>query len=288
MERGKPKDEGHGPSMERWLLTYSDLITLLMAFFVIMYAMSNVDAVKYASMADSLKVAMGLQSPGSQVVPNMMSGGKTKDKNSLKNTKNTATPSLSQVRNFRDAKEEQAFAAMLKKIKDYTKKKGVTGLEANEDARGVVINLSDKVLFDIGKADLAPSAQAILSDLAGIVLPTGKQIKVEGHTDNIPIKNDRYPSNWQLSTDRATNVIMYWINRFPSVSDRLSAAGYGEYRPVASNLTAQGRAKNRRVEIIVLRDMLSIAEPTAKTETSKSTTKTTTSSSALGEQLPKK
>ncbi len=264
MVRSK-KNEEHGSGsagMERWLLTYADLITLLMAFFVIMYAMSSVDASKYQSLTQSLKSALGLTPNNTSFIPNNMVGGKSKD--AAAKNKEGAAVSKKQVLNMKDAKEEREFANMINKIQDYTKAKGIsTGLEVKEDARGIVINLADKVLFESGKADLSPDAMAVLDELAGILLSSDKYIKVEGHTDNIPIHNDRYPSNWQLSTDRAASVIMYWIARYPQASGRLSAAGYGEYRPVATNDTPEGRAKNRRVEIIVLRDIISIGEPGA-------------------------
>jgi chemotaxis protein MotB len=119
----------------------------------------------------------------------------------------------------------------------------------------------------------------VLSGLGSILLKTDRQIKVEGHTDNIPICTPEFPSNWQLSTARATNVIMYWIPLYPNAANRLSAAGYGEYRPDASNKNEYGRAKNRRVEIIILREILSVGEPGVD-DSGKTKPTTTTSSSA--------
>jgi len=286
MGRSSQKSDGHdGPSMERWLLTYADLITLLMAFFVIMYAMSNVNASKYSAMAQSLKIALGVEDRSPGLISTMMTGQKPgndktlslKDKN-----KDKATAQMQQIQqklNTRNPAEEKEFAAMISKIKAYAKMKGiVANVDVKEDGRGIVINLSDKVLFESGKADLSPTAKAMLDDIAGILFSSSKSIKVEGHTDNIPINNERYPSNWQLSTDRATSVIMYWLSKYPADAGRLSAAGYGQYRPVASNATPSGRAKNRRVEIIVLRDLISKGEP--------GTFSTTQSSNNLGEKLP--
>jgi len=266
--------EHDGPGMERWLLTYADLITLLMAFFVIMYAMSNVDAAKYESMAQSLKVALGVSNQGPALIEQKLSGQKPgndekimlKDKNKAE-AKAEAEEQLKKLINVRNAKEERQFAVMISKIKEYTKQKGIeSNLEVKEDARGIVINLADKVLFETGKADLSPAAMQILDDLSPILLSSGKHIKVEGHTDNVPINTDKFPSNWQLSTARATSVIMYWLVKHPGASDLLSASGYGEHRPVASNDTPEGKAKNRRVEIIILRDSISKGEPVPITE----------------------
>ncbi|MHB8842135.1 MAG: flagellar motor protein MotB [Candidatus Aquicultor sp.] len=286
MGRSRRQEEDHGGGMERWLLTYADLITLLMAFFIIMYAMSTVDATKYSAMAQSLKLALGLEERSPGLISTMMAGQKPgndktlylKDKNKDKATAQAVQ--MQQKMDLRNPAEEKEFAVMISKIKSYAKMKGiVANIDVKEDGRGIVINLSDKVLYESGKADLSPTAKAMLDDIAGILFTSSKHIKVEGHTDNIPINNERYPSNWQLSTDRSTSVIMYWLSKYPADAGRLSAAGYGPYRPVASNATPYGRAKNRRVEIIVLRDLISKGEPAMFNATNKA--------SDLGEKLPK-
>jgi chemotaxis protein MotB len=260
---GRKKKHEEEENLERWLLTYADLITLLMVFFIILYSMSNVDAAKYQAMATSLKVALGQQPQGQGLVSSFMTGQKPgNDKQlDLKDKNPGKSMSTKQLVNIKNPKEQREFNKIVKEIKEYAKKSGLKGVEAKLEARGVVINLSDKILFESGKADLSPSAKATLSGLASILLKTDRQIKVEGHTDNIPINTPEFPSNWQLSTARATNVIMYWISQYSNAANRLSAAGYGEYRPVASNNTEYGRAKNRRVEIIILREILSVGEP---------------------------
>jgi len=268
MGRSRFEDEGgHEGGMERWLITYADLITLLLAFFVIMYAMSNVDATKYEMMAKSLKLALGMEKAGQGLVSNMSGEQPGKDSSiSLKGTddRKKAMPQqeVNELVDLKQAQERREFDYMIKRIKEYTEeKKIVNNLSATTDGRGLVLNLSDTVLFESGKADLSPRAKELLDALADILLESHKHIKVEGHTDNVPIRNERYPSNWQLSTDRATNVIMYWIEKYPEASGLLSAAGYGEHRPIALNDTVAGRAKNRRVDIIVLRDAIAKGEP---------------------------
>jgi chemotaxis protein MotB len=101
----------------------------------------------------------------------------------------------------------------------------------------------------------------LLERIAEIIGPSNRLIRVEGHTDDVPISTPRYRSNWQLSTDRATNVIMFWISKHPEMNSRLSAAGYGEFHPVTSNVTPEGRARNRRVDIVVLREQQAKLEP---------------------------
>jgi chemotaxis protein MotB len=123
------------------------------------------------------------------------------------------------------------------------------------DDQGIVIVLSDDILFDSGKADIKTQAKPVLDDVAKVIrrkVPD-KNIGITGHTDNVPIKHSGWKSNWELGTARATNVLHYLVSKGVS-PDRLSATGYGEHRPVASNATAEGRAKNRRVEIVILPD----------------------------------
>lgn len=256
--------------MERWLITYADLITLLLAFFVIMYAMSSVDATKYEMMAKSLEVALGMEKTGQGLVADMSGQQQGNDRSTAKkegeNKKRAESPApkVDALVDMKEAKENRELSYMMKRIKEYTDEKKIVGnLSTTTDGRGLVVNLSDSVLFESGKADLSPKAKGILDAIADILLDSEKHIKVEGHTDNVPIRNERYPSNWQLSTDRATNVIMYWIEKHPEASGRLSAAGYGEHRTIAKNDTAAGRAKNRRVDIIVLRDSIAKGEPSA-------------------------
>lgn len=132
--------------------------------------------------------------------------------------------------------------------------------------RGIVIRFSDHVFFDTGRADLRPDACRALDELSGVLLTIPNDVRVEGHTDSRPISTLIYPSNWELSTARATAVVRYLVEDKGMDPFRLSAAGYGEYRPVADNTTAEGMARNRRVDVVVLRLGLSAAEPRPTTE----------------------
>jgi chemotaxis protein MotB len=146
---------------------------------------------------------------------------------------------------------KQALVQLQNKLKGEIAAKQVSvGMEE----RGLVITFVDEVLFDSGKAVVKSSAYDVLSRVADILKDkvSGKNIGVEGHTDNVPIKYSGWKSNWELSTARATSVLHYLIDNCGIAPERLQATGYGEYRPVASNLTDEGRQKNRRVEIIIL------------------------------------
>jgi chemotaxis protein MotB len=116
----------------------------------------------------------------------------------------------------------------------------------------LVVRFADQVFFDLGKADLKPEAIEILTRLGPLLKDIPNPIRIEGHTDNLPISTARFPSNWELSTHRATSVIRYLVEELGFSPDKLSAAGYGEYRPIADNETPAGRALNRRVDIVII------------------------------------
>jgi len=120
-------------------------------------------------------------------------------------------------------------------------------------AKGLVMRLSDKALFDAGKAVISPAAVGLLQKIGAIIAQTDYEVRVEGHTDDVPIQTAQYPSNWELSTARAVNVLRYLIETYPISSKRISAVGFGEYQPLVANDSPQHRARNRRVEIVFLK-----------------------------------
>lgn len=236
----RKKEEEAPENVERWMLTYLDMITLLMAFFCILFAFSQVDAVKFKQVAQSMSLSFG--TGGSGVGTNMITN--------YSGTGFQMTNSLVTIR------QNNNFKEMIKLLRDYAEKQGLSkSIDFKITERGLEINLSDNVLFESGKADLSARSREILDEIGKRVLENNnsQDIQVEGYTDNVPIRTAKYQSNWQLSTDRATNVIMYWISKYPDKAGLLSAAGYGEYRPMFSNETEEGRSKNRRIKIIALR-----------------------------------
>ncbi|MGE5582419.1 MAG: OmpA family protein [Bacillota bacterium] len=242
----KKKLEEDHENLERWLLTYADLITLLMAFFTIMYAMASVNMAKFRTLAASMSMAFGSGGGGGK---NML-------------TNYTGSGIKQDFTTFVNIKDNNEFKSVVKLIKEYAAKEGISKkVDAHVTERGLVVNLADSVLFESGSAELSPKAREILDRLADILFATKKQIRVEGHTDNVPIHTARYESNWQLSTDRATNVVIYWLGKHPDQAPNLSAAGYGEFRPIASNDSPEGRSLNRRVDMVILREIASRKEP---------------------------
>lgn len=236
----KKKAEEAPENVERWMLTYLDMMTLLMAFFCILFAFSQVDAVKFKQVAQSMSMSFG-------------TGGGGSGNNMMTNYSGAGiAPQMSN--SLITIRENNQFKSIIKMIKDYAAKEGMSNsIQLKITDRGLEADLSDNVLFESGKAELSAKACEILDKFGDIYLTNNAVIQVEGHTDNVPIHNGKYQSNWQLSTDRATNVIIYWISKYPSKAENLSAAGYGEHHPIDTNDTFEGKARNRRVRIIMLR-----------------------------------
>jgi chemotaxis protein MotB len=217
---------------ERWLLTYADLITLLLAFFIVMYSMSQVDAKKFGAVSSALH--------------KVLSGGGLL----LKGDMGTV---IASTQSYVPSESQDLKVVLGKMEKDLKRAVSAGQLRVKQDARGVVISLSDRVLFESGQAALTPGARTILDTLATLLAKYPNEVRVEGHTDNVPVHpGGRYDSNWELSATRATSVVRYLIENHRLTPYQLSAAGYGEYRPEVSNETAEGQARNRRVDFVIL------------------------------------
>lgn len=230
----KKEEEGH-ENNERWLLTYSDLITLLMIFFIVMYASSNISNQKYGQIAESLGAVFG----GSKFVVGQGTG---KMVGSAVGGGSTSSTNI----NLEELKKE---------VDSYLKKNNLgDSVATSMDETGLAVKLKDSILFSPGNADITLSSKDKMVKLAQILSKTKSYIRIEGHTDNIPTHNSQFNSNWQLSSVRAANVAELLINNTGIDPSKVVAVGCGEYRPVATNKTPEGRAKNRRVEIIVIND----------------------------------
>ena len=227
------KSEEDKENLERWLLTYADLITLLLAFFVMLYVFSKQDTRKYDAMTMQLKAIF---SGGAGVV---VEGGRTGSR-TIEAT--TEGPSDIQIRR-----------ELEKQIKELSQAEGQeNNISVITDERGIVIRIMDKAFYDTGKADLKEKARATLDKIAPVIKTLPNEIRIEGHTDNVPISTYEFKSNWELSVRRATEVVRYLVEKVGISPKRISAAGYAEYRPVAENDSEANRALNRRIEIIVV------------------------------------
>jgi chemotaxis protein MotB len=226
-------------SHERWLVSYADFITLLFAFFTTMYAISTVDAAKLSKMVTSMQVALHGDVPGPPV-PGPSSGDRV-------------LPALMPERGTLIELREQLAGRLQRQIEN-----GEVTLTL--DRRGLVVSIREAGSFAEGSADLSPQARALLVDVAAPLAEMDALIRVEGHTDDVPISTPRFRSNWELSTARATSVVRYLVEEARIDATRLSAAGYGEFHPRAPNDSATARAQNRRVDLVVLNSATRAAE----------------------------
>jgi chemotaxis protein MotB len=247
---------------ERWLVSYADFITLLFAFFVVMFAASNSDQKKAGKIAQAVQVAfkeMAVFTPTGKVVPLYEDGGLPSDTKSVVGNTHSAFDSTQFVASGKQG--EVAKSSIPKATISEVKTELETLLKQEiarnnvrlaEDSRGLTVSLTEAGFFDAGSSSMHPTSVAALDRIAETLRPLGYSLRVEGHTDNTPIHTAQFPSNWELSTARATFVLQYLISNGNIPPQRLSAVGYGEYRPVASNSTPEGRAANRRVDLVVL------------------------------------
>jgi chemotaxis protein MotB len=259
-KRRKKHEEHEEHPDERWLVTYADMITLLMALFMVLFSITSVNKSKLEILSKTLQEAFsGKVLPGGESIRDTGADPKA-------NKPPTAEPPIPAIsalvgQNMQEstaaakAKEQEDFRRLKRQIDSYARAKGLQHQVQTVIARrGLVIRLlTDQVLFDSGAADLKPQATPILSKVAEILAQEHRhQIMVEGHTDTVPIRGSVFPTNWELSTARASRVVRFLIGGGVA-QGRLSAGGYAALHPIASNDTAAGRSRNRRVEIVLLR-----------------------------------
>ncbi len=248
----KPKHEEH-ENLERWLVSYADFITLLFATFVVLYALSQVDISEFSKLEESLRAAFDR--------PSIMQGSEgimdTKGDNIMDKTSADSVISSLMMEYLSPKYEQESYEEIKKEIDEMAKNKELEGVSATVDERGLVIKLNDSnILFKSASAKLEPSALAKL-DKVGVLISQKfmmHNIRIEGNSDNLPFSNKIYPSNWELSSARACSIVRYMIDRFKLHPDLFTPVGFGSTRPIAANNTPRGRAENRRVEIIVLRN----------------------------------
>lgn len=231
------KDDG-GITGQEWLGTYSDTVTLLLTFFILLYTFSSVDQQKFNSISNAF-----------QSMLNGHDGKYIFDEND----KNGEIPIIGEKKDKDKEKElEDQLNSMYTNIKNFIDENNVEAtVEKKSDKSGIVLRIKDNVLFELGKADVKPQSIAVLEKIDTLFKSIPNRIKVEGHTDNIPIKNFKYDSNWELSASRAINVVKYYIGTKGHNPNRFEATGYGEYHPIVDNDTNEHRAMNRRVEILI-------------------------------------
>jgi chemotaxis protein MotB len=233
----------------KWLTTFNDLMTLLMVFFVLLFSMSSLDVKKLKFFQLSLQSGLGVLKKGENVEVGM-----------------TETIPIPEAPNQEEMtqEEEEVMGETWEvfPIPEHTTKEeikdSIEALDSELDIKvtytkeGVVITLENTILFESAIADINPEAFPVLDKIAAIIRKTTKPIRVEGHTDDDPINTEMFPSNWELSTARAVNVVKYFVESGKIPPQRLSAVGYGEAKPLFLNDTSEHKARNRRVEIVLM------------------------------------
>jgi chemotaxis protein MotB len=232
------------------------MVTLMLTFFILLYSFSTLDISKWKSVVYSLQGALG-PLDGNEGVLEGLPG--IDGPSSEKDDKTLADESIQSYLEYQQ--EIERLEEIRSQLQKYLSEIGLqTSITVTLEERGLLLRFQDSVLFEKGKADLLPGSREILREVAVILLENENQVRIEGHTDDLPINTPRFPSNWELSTSRATNVLRFIVNEgLPG--DRLSAVGYGEYRPIAPNDGEANRGKNRRVDMVLLRESLGFNEP---------------------------
>jgi len=242
VSRRKKAHHEESEADERWVISYADLVTLLFGFFILLYATADQNIAKFESLARGLSDAF-----------NVPVNEGLKDGTPLFDGGSGFVPGGSAA--ARDALIENDLLFVRNLIQERTLAEGLVGqIVVTREADGINIRLADNLIFPTASADLRSDALPLLDIAAAVINELGREVRIEGHTDNVPVKTERYPSNWELSSARATAVLRYLVDHadvVPTVTP-IHAAGYGEFEPVASNLTPEGRALNRRADLVVV------------------------------------
>lgn len=234
----KKKENSGGPSGSEWLATFSDTVTLLLTFFILLYSFSTVDSNKFKQIATALQNVLSGQGGVSML-----------DYNPQKGT----VPIIGEQTDSGPTTNIGQEESMYDKVKEFVEKNGMQStVQIKEDERGIIIQLKDNILFESAKADLREESKAVLDKINSLINTFPNNIIVEGHTDNLPINTFKYESNWELSTARAVNVVRYFVESKGQNPSRFAAAGYGEFKPLVSNDSPENRAMNRRVNILIV------------------------------------
>jgi len=249
-QRNRFEEEHEEHIDESWLIPYADILTLLLALFIVLFASSTVDKAKYESIMEAFKseltgTKIESTDTGLSVKPTDKKPDEQAQKEQAQAAQQSATPAPS--------KDEIELNQLKQQLAKYVKDNGLNAVITLQDTkRGVEISLKDVILFDPGKAELKSSSFKTLNVLVGLAKTVSNPISIEGHTDNVPIKNAAYASNWELSSARAVSVLHFFEAKKIAKS-RLQFVGYGEYQPIYPNDTKVHKQANRRVNIVILR-----------------------------------
>jgi len=248
-----PPTENH----ERWLISYADFITLLFAFFVVMFASSQTDKVKAQQMSDSITGALKKDKISAALAEILGGAPGTKQKGNAQMKGPGGSVKA-------EAPKQGGLLPSLKILQTQLKKEIDSGmLQVSMEARGLVVSLRQAAFFPPGQDSIDASTYPTIQKLAEVILAVPNKVRLEGHTDAVPIHNARYRSNWELSSARGVTMLELLPAEYQIPEQRLSVGGYAETIPIASNATPEGRAQNRRVDIVILNEDGAKGEPVA-------------------------
>lgn len=248
MRRRRRKRKNTSSSEGSWLTVYSDMVTLLLCFFILLFSMSVLDNSKFNSMLNSFIANPSvINGTGSNIIGKSSGENDSLIEMPYKDTRNLPNKEdliMTEIYN------ELQTLVVSNKLED--------SVIIEKKDPWIAIRFKDNILFDSGKADLKQESKEILTEINNLLLKYKKRIKIEGHTDNVPMNTAKYPSNWELSVGRAISVLKYLLHEVPS-KERLSPelleiSGYGEYKPIVPNTSKENKAKNRRIEIIIYKE----------------------------------
>ena len=231
----KPPEPEKPENHERWIVSYADMLTLLFALFVVLYATSDANPKKLQTVKYSIDQAfsVGVLQGSNGASPIFNTGG-------------GLTPSIDEIKS-------KNFEGLAKTLGSFARLNGLENkITIRSDVDSITISLADNLLFDSGNADLKPGAQDVLAQVASALVGLPNALRIEGHTDNVPVNSPDFATNWELSGARASRVLRFLESAGPLVPDRISLAGYADTRPVAANATSEGRALNRRADIVIV------------------------------------
>lgn len=247
----KQKHEEH-ENLERWLVSYADFITLLFATFVVLYALAQTDVSQFSQLDQSMRGSFS---------PTVFDGKQGMMDNAGENIVGEGSAdsvmSMLMMEYLNPKYEQDSYEKIEQEIKEMLKNKELEGVDVKIDEKGLNIILSEKaLLFQSGSAELSPQAKIQLDKIGALI---GKKfilhlMRVEGHTDDLPTRTEKYPSNWELSSARACSIVRYFIERFKFSPELFTPVGYADTRPLVKNTSNSNRSMNRRVDIVVLRN----------------------------------
>lgn len=260
MRRKKNTNQEVSEGAPEWMTTYSDMVTLLLTFFILLFSMATIDKHKFIEIANSLRSSFITNSNGERFDSNRgkdlisileKNNAVDKSKNDSNNDKDIQKEDQTQIK-AQEAARTQKLEKVKKQIEEAIIKLDVGKyVTIVEEKNMVILRIDSVILFDLGSADIKNSGREVLLKLGSMLKQLDNDIMIQGHTDDLPINTRLFPTNWELSTKRATNVVLFLIDKCSLNPSKLTATGNGEFKPIKPNDTEENRQKNRRIDIVI-------------------------------------